>query len=110
MNGFLDDFWRPKLYSELNKELLAEKLRRDKEYEQEVARLYKELPREEAIAQKKILWEAYLEWGKTSGTYYMVTPEEYEQELLSFVNSDLEKLNQVRQELGLKPYVLGVGK
>ncbi|MCW4051505.1 MAG: hypothetical protein NWE89_17425 [Candidatus Bathyarchaeota archaeon] len=101
----METIWRPKRYSLLSKELMTEKLRRDTEYEQAVRQLYAgTLPntpqREQAEAQKKVLWTAYQEWAKTSGLYEGVTLERQLVEHEEVVDVEIARINEIKDALG----------
>lgn len=96
----METIWRPKRYSLLPKELMQEKLRRDKEYELAVQELYRSLPHEEAQARKKVLWYAYVEWAKSSGFYERVTPEQQLAEAEEELDIQVEQVNLIRKGLG----------
>ena len=98
----METVWRQIRPSRLTKEQFKVKLRKDSEYEITVQNLYASLPREQAIAEKKVLWEEYLTWAKANGLYEQVTPEQQLIEAESFLNEQLAHVNVIRTELGLK--------
>ena len=48
------------------------------------------------------LWDDYLEWAKANGLYEEVTPEQQLAEAEDALNLQLEAVNLIRTELGLK--------
>jgi len=95
----LEVVWRPKRPSALTDSQRADKLQKDSEYEIAVMNLYATLPREQAIAEKKKLWDAYLEWAKANGLYEEVTPEQRLAEAEAGLVAQVEQLNLIRAEL-----------
>lgn len=100
----METIWRPIRPSRLTESQRKAKLQKDSEYEIAVMNLYATLPREQAITEKKKLWNNYLEWAKANGLYEEITPEQQLAEAEEALNMQVEKVNLIRKELG-KPEV-----
>lgn len=101
----MGSIWRPKSYRLLSEKQKADKLIKDKEYEEAVKALYAGThsgtpEREYAQKQKKVLWDAYVEWSKTDGLYEEVTPANQLAERELELDAALEKVNEIKDALG----------
>ena len=110
----LETIWRPKRFSLLTDTQKQEKLKKDSEYEIAVQNLSTAFytkkrsigvsAKEEADyqTQHSKLWNDYLEWAKTNELYEEVTPEQQLVEAEDALNLQVEQVNLIRTELGLK--------
>ena len=110
----METIWRQKAFHGLTDTQKQDKLRKDSQYEIAVQNLstafYQKKrtigvsAKEEADyqAQKDKLWNDYLNWAKGAGLYEGVTPEQQLAEAENGLNFQIEQVNQIRLELGLK--------
>lgn len=91
--------YRQKPFSSLTPEQQKVKLKKDGEYEIAVQNLYTTLPRDQAQAEKKKLWNDYSNWAIAAGLYEEVTVEQQLTEAEAALNAQLEIANQLRTEL-----------
>lgn len=101
--------WRPKPFKKLTKQQIAEKIRKDKKYEQTHAQLtadYKagKITREEFEKLHQQQWNEYVKWAKSYGIYEEITPEQQLIEAEAALNDMVEKVNELRKELN-KPTI-----
>ena len=98
----LETIWRQLAFHKLNDAQKQEKLKKDSQYEIAVKNLYASLPREQAMAEKAILWNEYYNWAIGAGLYEQVTPEQQLAEAETVLDEQLEVVNQMRTELNRK--------
>ena len=102
----LETIWRQIAFHKLNDAQKQEKVEKDSQYEIAVKNLYASLPREQAMAEKAILWNNYYNWAIGAGLYEAVTPEQQLAEAENTLNSQLEEVNRLRAELKRNPFEL----
>ena len=95
----LETIYRQLAFHKLNDAQKQEKLKKDSEYEIAVKNLYASLPREQAMAEKQKLWNAYYNWAVSQGLYEEVTPEQQLAEAESGLGVQVEQVNLIRTEL-----------
>jgi len=91
-------------FSELSKELQAEKLKRDSEYEIAVQNIYadKSLTPKQKQAQKAALYQKYEDWAKVN-VWREVTDDDLLIQEESNLAEQVISVNELRAKLGKKP-------
>ena len=103
----METIYRQLAPHKLSKEQFKDKLQKDSEYEIAVQNLTiswkkSEITHEQYKEQKSILWNTYRGWAISQGLYEEVTPDRQLQEAANDLDVQLQRVNQIRTELGHK--------
>jgi len=110
----METIYRQKAFHRLTLGQQKAKLQKDSEYEiavQNLSTTFYQKKRTVGVTQeeeetynqtKTILWNDYYQWAINEGLYEQVAPEQQLAEVEDGLNAQVEKVNAIRQELGLK--------
>ena len=103
----LETIYRQIASHRLTRAQFKDKLQKDSEYKIAVDNLtvsYKkgEITQEAYNQQKSILWHTYKDWAISQGLYQEVTSAQQLAEAEDGLNTQVEEVNTIRTELGLK--------